>query len=190
MIKMIDSRKKIILNEILFWKQNKLLPEHYCDFLATLYSEGEDYEKQDDLSHKQAVLSVEKRNRILISLGLFISVITILYVLFTITTMIWFVSIGVGVIALALIIAAFKMAKNKSLLAPILHIVAALLILGLSVKVCLTYFDGNNIALYGFLILNSVLWLISGLKLKLVYFTVSGALGILVIIGFAFYYFW
>lgn len=37
---MTNPRKKIILNEILFWKQNKLLPEHYCDFLAALYTEG------------------------------------------------------------------------------------------------------------------------------------------------------
>ncbi|PKC51915.1 hypothetical protein RhiirA1_482678 [Rhizophagus irregularis] len=36
-----NTRKQIILNEILFWKQNKLLPEHYCDFLMTLYTEGE-----------------------------------------------------------------------------------------------------------------------------------------------------
>ena len=44
---MSNQRKQIILNEITFWKQNKLLPEHYCDFLMTLYTEGEhEYEKQ------------------------------------------------------------------------------------------------------------------------------------------------
>lgn len=39
-----DSKKnqktKIILQEIQHWKKNKLLPEHYCDFLITLYTEG------------------------------------------------------------------------------------------------------------------------------------------------------
>lgn len=35
------STKKVILNEIAFWKQNKLLPEHYCDFLTALYAQGE-----------------------------------------------------------------------------------------------------------------------------------------------------
>ena len=34
------TRKKVILNEINFWKQNNMLPEHYCDYLIALYSEG------------------------------------------------------------------------------------------------------------------------------------------------------
>lgn len=39
----IDShRKQIILSEIDFWKQNNMLPEHYCDYLFTLYTEGEE----------------------------------------------------------------------------------------------------------------------------------------------------
>ena len=39
------TRKKIILNEINFWKQNNMLPEHYCDYLIALYSEGENPEQ-------------------------------------------------------------------------------------------------------------------------------------------------
>ena len=37
-----DQRKKIILNEILYWKQNRMLPDTYCDYLLALYSEGEE----------------------------------------------------------------------------------------------------------------------------------------------------
>lgn len=59
---MTNPRKKIILNEILFWKQNKLLPEHYCDFLAALYTEGADIEELEPVQHpKQAVLPSEKK---------------------------------------------------------------------------------------------------------------------------------
>ncbi|ARK29345.1 hypothetical protein [Halalkalibacter krulwichiae] len=36
-------RKEIIIREIQYWKKSKLLPDHYCDFLLTLYSEGEQY---------------------------------------------------------------------------------------------------------------------------------------------------
>lgn len=35
-----DENKKIILKEIEYWKKNKILPKHYCDFLTTLYTEG------------------------------------------------------------------------------------------------------------------------------------------------------
>ena len=37
-----QQRKRMIISEIKYWKQNKLLPEHYCDFLITLYAQGED----------------------------------------------------------------------------------------------------------------------------------------------------
>ncbi|AST92603.1 hypothetical protein BC6307_15540 [Sutcliffiella cohnii] len=35
-----DQRKSIIINEIKYWKQNRLLPEQYCNYLLALYSEG------------------------------------------------------------------------------------------------------------------------------------------------------
>lgn len=67
---MTNPRKKIILNEILFWKQNKLLPEHYCDFLAALYTEGADIEELEPVQHpKQAILPSEKRKNGPISSG-------------------------------------------------------------------------------------------------------------------------
>ena len=37
-----ETRKKIIIQEIKYWKKSKLLPEKYCDFLLTLYSGGEE----------------------------------------------------------------------------------------------------------------------------------------------------
>lgn len=37
-----NDKKKIIVNEIEYWKKNQLLPEHYCNFLLRLYLEEED----------------------------------------------------------------------------------------------------------------------------------------------------
>ncbi|MCM2677836.1 hypothetical protein [Alkalicoccobacillus plakortidis] len=36
------QRREIIINEIHYWKQTKLLPEQQCHYLLALYSEGED----------------------------------------------------------------------------------------------------------------------------------------------------
>ena len=33
-----ENRKQIIINEIIYWKKNRMLPEHYCDFLLALYT--------------------------------------------------------------------------------------------------------------------------------------------------------
>lgn len=40
-----DEHRLTIINEIKYWKQSKLLPEHYCDFLLALYTEGEGVEE-------------------------------------------------------------------------------------------------------------------------------------------------
>ncbi|KUP06012.1 hypothetical protein Q73_09565 [Bacillus coahuilensis m2-6] len=34
------QRKDILIQEIKYWKENQLLPSHYCDFLLSLYTEG------------------------------------------------------------------------------------------------------------------------------------------------------
>ncbi|MGL4523732.1 MAG: hypothetical protein ACRCWQ_14385 [Bacilli bacterium] len=37
-----EERKQVIIEEILFWKQNKLLPLEYCDYLFAFYSAGDE----------------------------------------------------------------------------------------------------------------------------------------------------
>ena len=36
------QRKDVIINEIHYWRESKLLPEQQCQFLLALYSEGEE----------------------------------------------------------------------------------------------------------------------------------------------------
>lgn len=44
---MLDKRSKMIIDEINFWKEHKILPESYCDYLINLYSKGEPIEKDE-----------------------------------------------------------------------------------------------------------------------------------------------
>ncbi|WP_163539608.1 hypothetical protein [Gracilibacillus sp. YIM 98692] len=39
-----EDKKKVIVEEIKYWKKHQLLPSTYCDFLIALYTEGEDGE--------------------------------------------------------------------------------------------------------------------------------------------------
>ena len=149
-----NPRKKIILNEILFWKQNKLLPEQYCDFLMTLYSEGNEIESEEEISHKNAIKAKEKRNNMLFITLLSLVVVVLILLLFLMTEAVWIMAIITGVVACALMVGAFMIAKKNGLLAPILQVLSALLIFGLSVKVSLTYFADNLIVLYSLLIAN------------------------------------
>jgi len=181
---MANSKKKIILNEILFWKQNKLLPDQYCDFLMTLYSEGNEIELEEDISHKKSIIAKEKRNRLKLLLFLGMLSVVLLAALFLVSELTWLVAIVVGAIAIILMVMAYRFAKKKEMLAPILHISSALLLFGISVKISKEYFFENQIVLYALLILNCLLWLFTGYKFKLMYFTISGVLGLLVLIGY------
>ncbi|GEL78304.1 hypothetical protein [Tenuibacillus multivorans] len=48
-----NERKEIILDEIKYWKQSKLLPTEYCDFLIMLYTEGEGVTEKTESKRKQ-----------------------------------------------------------------------------------------------------------------------------------------
>lgn len=181
---MTNPRKKIILNEILFWKQNKLLPEHYCDFLAALYAEGADVEELDPVHHKQAVLPSEKRKMYLLIVGICIAIIALLSIYFTISSLTFVLSVIVGIAALILFITAFRMAQKNNLLTPIFHLLAAILLFSMSIRIYTTYFNGNNIALFCLIAANCGVWLWSGIKMKLLYYTVSGVLGLLALISY------
>lgn len=182
---MTNPRKKIILNEILFWKQNKLLPEHYCDFLAALYTEGADIEELEPVQHpKQAILPSEKRKMVLLVVGLCIAIMAVLAIYFTIKSLTLILTVIVGIGACILFIVAWQMARKKQLLAPIFHVLAAILLFSMSIRICTTYFSGNNMVLFCLIAANCLIWLWSGIKMKLLYFTVSGALGLLALIGY------
>jgi hypothetical protein len=178
---MANQRKQIIINEIAFWKQNKLLPEHYCDFLMTLYTEGEYQDKESLGDAKQSVKAQEKRKRRWVFILIPIVALFFFALLFTIET-VWLIGLPALLLAAASIGGAFYYAKRNELLAPLLYISGALILFGLSVKLSLAYFPENNTALYGVLIGNCLFWLLSGVMMKLIYFTVSGLLGLLAII--------
>ncbi|MFC5604062.1 hypothetical protein [Sporosarcina koreensis] len=128
------QRKKIIMAEINYWKQNKLLPEHYCNFLITLYSQGD---LEQEISATDAVLSKEK-----------------------------------------------KKINTRVIFIQFLYILIAFAVLGMSLKLWTFFFTGKMMLLVGLLIMNCLLWLLAGRLLKLLYFTISGAAGLVLIVIF------
>ena len=184
---MTNPRKKIILNEILFWKQNKLLPEHYCDFLATLYNEGQDEVSEEEAKAKQAILAQEKKRNTIITTALMIGTVLTFIGMFIFTTFSWvFTMLGIIVTTLLFVRASVVQMRAPSL-AILYHIVAALLVFSLTVSLAITYFPHHNMVLISVLIGNSILWLVVGLKRKLVYFTISGICACVVVIAYSVY---
>lgn len=178
------QRKQIIMNEISFWKKNKLLPEHYCDFLLTLYAQGENQEEEQTENASKAVLAKTQKYKVILYVVVGLLTAILLASLFVMTTAVFIPIILVAVAILSFLYIAIKLLKNKSLMAPLLFVFSALLLLGLSFKVWDIYFVEEPLVLIGLIFGNCLLWLFSGLMMKLVYFSISGVLGVLLIIGY------
>ncbi|MEI4769518.1 hypothetical protein WAX74_07645 [Psychrobacillus sp. FJAT-51614] len=180
------QRKQIILNEIAFWKQNKLLPEHYCDFLTALYAQGENAVVEEKEKSSKAVLSKEKGKIRMAYLILGIITSILIGSLIFMTSLAFIPIILAGVVIVSFLYIAFKLAKNKSVITPILMVCSALLLLGASFKIWDVYFVDYPYVLIGLIIGNCLIWLFSGLLLKLVYFSISGIIGIVFILFYIF----
>lgn len=180
------QRKQIILNEIAFWKKNKLLPEHYCDFLTALYAQGEEVADERNEKHAEAVLAKEKKNKTLLYVVLGIITILLIASLILITTAAFIPIIASGIAICAFLYIASKLARTKSVMTPLLFVFSALLLLGISFKVWDVYFFDYPSVLIALIIGNCLLWLFSGLLLKLVYFSVSGIVGTVLILFYLF----
>lgn len=61
---MTDDRKATIINELNFWKKNKMLPVVYCDYLLALYTNGDevvdDDKEIDEDKNSSSILGVGK----------------------------------------------------------------------------------------------------------------------------------
>ncbi len=50
-----EQKKSVIIQEILYWQKNHLLPDHYCQFLLNLYCEGEGAEETNSSQRSKKV---------------------------------------------------------------------------------------------------------------------------------------
>jgi hypothetical protein len=181
---MTNQRKQIIVNEIAFWKQNKMLPEHYCDFLTSLYTGGDTERSPLTPDAKQSVIAKEKK----LKMRKFIvfPILTIISLILLNFISVDWLAITIGLV-LGIIVAIYgiKLAINNHVAAPILHVSGALLLLTMSVKIATTYYDGSNAVLFGALGINCALWLLLGIWQKLIYFILAGGLGIALIVTYS-----
>lgn len=169
-----DHRRKIITNEIKYWKQNRMLPEHYCDFLLNLYTEGSaEGDKPQGKRSKSTTGLISFILIGLLSLSVFLFYFTELSLFLQTALIIFFV--------VTTITAVFYMLKKTFLdLIPILA--AALLILITSVQAAEIIFPDQPLLLYIVAGLNCLLWIAAGAKWNIVSFKLSGIIGLMVLL--------
>ena len=172
-----DHRKKIILNEIHYWKQNRMLPDTYCDYLLALYSEGEEslQMKNHDLTPKRSYLLPA-----LFLIFIFVSALIVNY--FTEINPLMQMSLYIFLISLILGIIYYRKVSDLTLLFSLVGL--ALVVLLLTVRVWEVFFPNKDLILYLILLMNSTGWFVIGQKINAQYFKVSSVLGGIVIFYF------
>lgn len=168
-----DQRKMIIVKEIAYWKENKMLPEHYCDYLLTLYTEGNGVEENK---------VKQKGNSLFIFSLLFFSFIPITIFLLYFTELSFILQMAISLIFLIFCFGGIFLYNKNQLNVDIPATVAAIIILLCSVAVVLNFFSNEIIFLYIILFLNCLFWYLCGKRYKLLYFTISALIGAFILI--------
>ncbi|MBD8069177.1 hypothetical protein [Bacillus sp. PS06] len=169
-------RKQIIIKEITDWKQSRLLPEEYCNFLLTLYTEG-----NQELLNAESGEKKKARKTIIPSIAIFLLLlISFLVTYFTeINLVLQIVIFSIFIIICVLGAVIFR--KNQ-LLQHFSYIIGAIIFLFASVHICDRLFIDNQYAMLVTVMLHTILWLCLGIFLKKKYFLISSVLGLLLII--------
>lgn len=182
-------KKKLIIREISFWKKNHLLPEHYCDFLMQLYTEGEALlEEQEEVS-KQAVLKNGSAPiiKVVQMLMLALTTLAMIVLMFLFAQKYAIIPIALScTIFIALVYYLLKTANSRTLTNTLIYATAALLLFAISIKVSTLLAPRHSLITLGVLLINCILWIIVGVQKKLIYFMISGILGIVLMLGYYF----
>lgn len=154
-----------------------MLPEQYCDYLLALYTEGNQPEIQVKGNNKGGFWRNHYLFILLLPLSLFLIHFTELSITLQMPLLILFVLAGI-------IITIYFFRKGILLQIPM--IVSALILLLGSVEFFATVFPEQPLFLYINLIINCLLWLLCGWKLKQLAFSISGVLGFVLLIIYIF----
>jgi hypothetical protein len=169
-----DSKTEMIISEIQFWKKNKLLPEQYCDYLLALYTGGAAIDDRKPVNSHRKILFKD------FFIVIFILVISLFVIYFTELSIVLQTAILASFVGLLLGVGIYYTKKQFS---PLLHYTSAACILLLSsIDITEKVFKGSSLELYITLFLNCFLWVGVGLKWKLIYFSLAGSVGAMLII--------
>lgn len=155
-----------------------MLPEHYCDYLLTLYTEGNPPGKDKKAIGKSVgILFQAVAFLAMLSFAVFVTYFTELSFILQIGLLIFLVVSGLGI---------FFYFSRKGLFSHLALASSALIFLLLSEKIASNVFGDSSESLYLLMALNCVGWLAIGWKKKLLYFSIAGILGLGVIVFFIF----
>ena|GEM_PF-308881 len=187
-------KRKIIIQEIISWKKNKMLPEHYCDFLLSMYQEGinennqssdhmNDNLKMNNQLHSKKSLSSFSLKKILLLLICLVVIVSFLLVFYFIDfSKQMQISLTIFSFILTYLIA-FALYKQRKPHAHLMFSFSCLILLGVLAQ-SISFFDiANPYHRSGFLIIGCLIWFVTGITFRIFYLQFIALFSITLISG-------
>ncbi|MCM3738715.1 hypothetical protein M3210_00380 [Oceanobacillus luteolus] len=179
-----EERRFTIIQEIEYWKQHRLLPEHYCNYLLALYTNGEemtDVITQDYKGYNKYLTLIERFQIVILYLLLPFSFVVIYFTEF---------HIYLQLVILALLLSyslwcTFSFNDKRRLYFHSALIISLFLFLLTTILVG-DLLSGSAFVVTGIVLMNFLLWLILGYLAKFKYMLISGIIGIIFVLVYYF----
>lgn len=176
---MTEDRKGTIINELNYWKKNKMLPAVYCDYLLALYTNGE--EVIDDKEIKSIKFSILKVVQLILLTLLLPFALLVIYTSYFPN----YLQIATLLIFILYSFWHYKgLIVKQNLFYHLSLIIFLLLIFLTTIFLCNTYFYYLQWVTLFVMIMNFLVWIIIGSKMELKYLSVTSIFGILLVVLF------
>ncbi|MCA1009706.1 hypothetical protein [Halobacillus halophilus] len=170
-----ENRLETIVNEIHYWKEHRLLPREYCDFLLALYTEGQKNSSDRDIEFMNS-----KRNPLMLMISILTLILlplSFLVIYFTEMNLI----LQTGLLSTFVFTAFLTLRQVRSTYTGIYHIP---LITGLLIGLLLFLNLVSSLSIssqwiYGMASLHCLLWMGIGVRWRIHYLMISSVIGIL-----------
>lgn len=160
----VEDKRKALVAEIEAWRRNKLLPEHYCDFLINLYLDDVNERPKGLVGNTVKKIGHATGKQWLLAFAIFtlICFVALYFSAFPLA-----LQIGLsGVVTAALIGFAGKLQDRSPRRAMVMASAGSLFLLGTGYAICLLHGWTSDGALIGLLSICSVIWIVSGIALN------------------------
>ncbi|MBM6619271.1 hypothetical protein [Bacillus suaedaesalsae] len=172
-----DIRKQIIIKEIEYWKRNRLLPEQYCNYLLTLYSEGE---------HETSERNIKQFEKLRV-----MSPIILLFLLPALFLFIYFNELSFGlqivlqsaIVFFAVLLALYHSKRKNQLYFTFYTILTLLLFFIVTIDIIEALFRGVPFLIEGTVLIHCALWYGVGKRSNIRLLEISGIIGIVFLIA-------
>ncbi|MFA9558762.1 hypothetical protein ACERII_15750 [Evansella sp. AB-rgal1] len=173
-----DNKKKMIIKEIEYWKQNRLLPEVYCNFLLSLYTQGE---QQKQTKTKFQFLSLHTiLNIMLVATLIALSFVGIYFTQFSLLMQI---TLSLIFFCVSLFFAIYFHRRGKYI-AHIYVVATTFLSFLFVLQITEKFFSNQSKILGAAVALLCAVWIVIGLRWKYRYLTIGGIFGLLIYLLF------